>query len=305
MGSITTSVLLKKSSAKKESRSYFMQVDILNDRQNQQGFTLIELSIVLVIIGLIVGGVLVGQDLIKASEIRATVGQVEKYNSAVNTFRTKYNAIPGDIPQVSAGAFGLFQITYGTTLGFGDGNGLIEGGAAGAVLPQGETLAFWRHMSDANLVDGQLGTAGNSLIVAATGQATGAVTTINQSVPDSRTTPTNSFVVYANGGLNYYQLMPLTGIALGPAAYTAGTTGSTPIQAFNMDNKLDDGLPSTGIVVARGIGVTPNAVPSFNNGSLANRCVNGATATATAATYNRVEATGGNDGSCSVRFRFN
>ncbi len=58
-------------------------------RASQLGFTLIELSIVLVIIGLIVGGVLVGQDLIKAAETRATVGQVEKYNAAVNTFRTK------------------------------------------------------------------------------------------------------------------------------------------------------------------------------------------------------------------------
>ena len=73
----------------------------------QVGFTLIELSIVLVIIGLIVGGVLTGQDLIKAAEIRATVGQYEKYNTAVNTFRTKYNGIPGDLLTSSAQAFGL------------------------------------------------------------------------------------------------------------------------------------------------------------------------------------------------------
>lgn len=46
--------------------------------KNQSGFTLIELSIVLVIIGLIVGGVLVGRDLIKAAEVRAQVSQIEK-----------------------------------------------------------------------------------------------------------------------------------------------------------------------------------------------------------------------------------
>ncbi|MBY0406741.1 MAG: prepilin-type N-terminal cleavage/methylation domain-containing protein [Rickettsiales bacterium] len=278
-----------------------MEVVTHNDKKTEQGFTLIELSIVLVIIGLIVGGVLVGQDLIKASEIRATVGQVEKYNSAVNTFRTKYNGLPGDLPQTTAGAFGLFAMTA-TGVAFGDGNGLVEGGATGAVVPVGETIVFWRHMSDANLVDGQLGTTGNSLVTAA-GGTTGAVTTINQSLPDSRTSPTNSFAVYANSGLNYYQLMPLTGITAG--AYTAGTTGMTPIQSFNMDTKLDDGLPVTGIVQAKGIGVTPNAVPSFNNGTLANRCINGTSATDTTATYNRVEASGGNDGSCSVRFRFN
>ncbi len=51
-------------------------------KQNQQsGFTLIELSIVLVLIGLIVGGVLVGQDLIRAAKLRAQIGQIEKFNS--------------------------------------------------------------------------------------------------------------------------------------------------------------------------------------------------------------------------------
>jgi prepilin-type N-terminal cleavage/methylation domain-containing protein len=271
--------------------------------QKQSGFTLIELSIVLVIIGLIVGGVLVGQDLIKASEIRATVGQVEKYNSAVNTFRTKYNGMPGDLPKTDAGAFGLFQMSMASTVGFGDGNGLIEGGASAALIPLGETLVFWRHMSDANLVDGQLGVTGNSLLVAASGATTGAVTTINQSVPDSRTTPTNSFIAYSVGGLNYYQLTPLSGITAN--AYTAGTTAITPIQAFNMDSKLDDGLPVSGIVQAKGISATPDSAPSFNAVSTAATCIVGASATSATSTYNRVAATGGNEGSCSVRFRFN
>ena len=71
----------------------------------QKAFTLIELSIVLVIIGLIVGGVLVGQDLIKAAEIRAQVSQLEKFNTAVNTFHVKYNDIPGDIRR--AAIFGM------------------------------------------------------------------------------------------------------------------------------------------------------------------------------------------------------
>ena len=49
-------------------------------------------------IGLIVGGVLVGQDMIKAAELRAAVGQIEKLDTAVNVFRNKYNGIPGDLP---------------------------------------------------------------------------------------------------------------------------------------------------------------------------------------------------------------
>lgn len=60
------------------------------------GFTLIELSIVLVIIGLIVGGVLVGQDLIRAAQIHNTASQVEKIKISMNLFKLKINQIPGD-----------------------------------------------------------------------------------------------------------------------------------------------------------------------------------------------------------------
>src|SRR5580700_8566203 len=93
---------------------------------HKSGFTLIELSIVLVIIGLIVGGVLVGQDLIRAAGVRATISQIEKYNTAVNTFRAKYNnQLPGDISNPDAAAFGF--AARGTAPGEGDGNGIIEG----------------------------------------------------------------------------------------------------------------------------------------------------------------------------------
>ena len=77
---------------------------------SQQGFTLIELSIVLVIIGLIVGGVLVGRDMIQAATIRAQVAQIEKYNAAVNTFRLKYNGLPGDMLPAVAATFGMFTL---------------------------------------------------------------------------------------------------------------------------------------------------------------------------------------------------
>jgi hypothetical protein len=49
------------------------------------------MSVVLVIIGLLVGGVLVGQNLIAAAGLRATISQIEKYNTAANTFRGKYD----------------------------------------------------------------------------------------------------------------------------------------------------------------------------------------------------------------------
>src|ERR1700722_15466804 len=105
--------------------------------EQTNGFTLIELSIVLVIIGLIVGGVLVGQDLIKAAEVRAQISQIEKYNTAVNTFYGKYQAIPGDMNIATASQFGFTVGSLctgdGTSpYGSRNGNGLIEGAGIAA-----------------------------------------------------------------------------------------------------------------------------------------------------------------------------
>src|ERR1035441_8985409 len=123
------------------------------------GFTLIEVSIVLVIIGLIIGGILVGQDLINAAAIRAQVSQIEKYNAAVNTFRTKFNALPGDMNAATATAFGF--TARGAFAGQGDGNGLIQGVLANAaasnggwIVFAGELQMFWVDLSTANLIDG-------------------------------------------------------------------------------------------------------------------------------------------------------
>src|ERR1700753_1576823 len=104
----------------------------------RQGFTLIELSIVLVIIGLIVGGILVGQDLIKAAEVRAQISQIEKFNTAVNTFRGKFGALPGDLPPAVANQYG-FVVGASCVGGWGqrDGNGLIDGAPSPFMLAQG------------------------------------------------------------------------------------------------------------------------------------------------------------------------
>lgn len=62
----------------------------------QHGFSLVELAIVLVVIGLVVGAVLVGQNLIFAAQIHQQVKQLQEYSMAYNTFEMKYNCIPGD-----------------------------------------------------------------------------------------------------------------------------------------------------------------------------------------------------------------
>jgi prepilin-type N-terminal cleavage/methylation domain-containing protein len=66
-----------------------------------KGFTLIEMSIVMLILALLTGGIFVGKDLIHSSEVRATITQVEMFNLAYNTFQLKYNCWPGDCNNAS------------------------------------------------------------------------------------------------------------------------------------------------------------------------------------------------------------
>ncbi len=128
------------------------------------GFTLIELSIVLVIIGLVVGGVLVGRDLIKSSEIRAQISQIEETKTAINTFNVKYGYLPGDMPPTHTSQLGFFTFT-GAQAGkgckaegfaFGNNDGIINGAA--------EKFPFWSHLSDSKLIKGSYGGVSGNLL---------------------------------------------------------------------------------------------------------------------------------------------
>ena len=92
-----------------------------------RAFTLVELAIVLVIIGLIIGGVLVGRDLIAQAAIRGQIGQIDQYNAAARTFQIKYGGLPGDLNLRKANEFGFYTTgCSGGTAGQRDGNDIIQ-----------------------------------------------------------------------------------------------------------------------------------------------------------------------------------
>lgn len=273
------------------------------------GFTLIELSIVLVIIGLVVGGILVGGDLIKGAEIRATIAQIEGYNSAVNTFRNKYGGIPGDFN--NTGQF--FDIAAWPNMTDGDGNGILEEcralvGAFGTCQPSapvyldissvapafvthsGEFIQFWYHLSASGLIAGIY----NGL--AYNGSSIYGV--IDYSFPRSKMNA-GGIGAFSFNGQNYYQL----GVTSGANAYYRNAVGLTPGQAFDIDKKIDDGLPNAGSVQAMygafiNISLGGNALNYSANPTTA--CQNEATATASS-TY----AVANQNIACALRFKMN
>ena len=106
--------------------------------KNKVGFTLVELSIVLVIIGLVIGGVMVGRDLIETSKIRAQITQISDIETQINTFRLKYNCLPGDCTNATT-VIGASFNSY--TINDGDGDNIIRSTYAyGAVQATGDCL---------------------------------------------------------------------------------------------------------------------------------------------------------------------
>jgi prepilin-type N-terminal cleavage/methylation domain-containing protein len=225
------------------------------------GFTLIELSIVLVIIGLLVGGILVGRDLIKAAEIRAQISQIEKYNTAVRTFQLKYGYLAGDIPATQATAFGFnAAMPRAGTIGEGDGNGILEGkigcgvGGVRKSTLNGETVWFWVDLSaNSGLISPTLNSASATPSVAAT-------TNIPSILPPAKVGNGNYVSVFSkDGDNNYFMIVKLPGLD-GCGSTSSTSLALTPEQAYSIDSKIDDGLPQTGVVKANYLSYTVGGV---------------------------------------------
>ena len=286
------------------------------------GFTLVELSIVLVIIGLIVGGVLVGRDLIIAAAIRAQISQIQKFQSAVNTFRGKYGYLPGDIPDPAATQFGFKP--RGPNAGMGDGDGIVTGIACcsgvggghpyGAAAASGEAAMFWVDLSTAALIDGGFSVSNPTGFYTLTLTSSPKIADI---FPAAKIGGGNYIYVYCGGyancvGIDYF------GISAVSAGYDLidSLAGMSVAQAYALDSKIDDGYPMSGRVVARYLdysvgfssavwangGGTAYENQWFSTGSSIT-CFDWRTGTSSVAEYSNEISNGGNI-NCGLLFQF-
>ena len=115
----------------------------------QKGFTLVEIAIVLVIIGLLLGGILKGQEMITQAKIKNVVADFSGVSAAYYGYQDRYRAIPGD----DANANGRWTLGIATPASGAYGNGIVSGGYATTSANE-ESRLFWLHLRSAGFVAG-------------------------------------------------------------------------------------------------------------------------------------------------------
>jgi prepilin-type N-terminal cleavage/methylation domain-containing protein len=117
----------------------------------QSGFTLIEIAIVLVIIGLLLGGVLKGQELITSARVRNLIAQQDGIKAAFFGFQDRFRAYAGDYAAAST----TLKCPTGTSCLNGNGNGIVEAAATPAAGSEpAETMLAWMHLASAGFLNG-------------------------------------------------------------------------------------------------------------------------------------------------------
>jgi prepilin-type N-terminal cleavage/methylation domain-containing protein len=183
----------------------------------QQGFTLVEIAIVLVIVGLLLGGVMKGQELITSAKVRSFISKQQAVNMAWFSFQDRFQVKPGDMTIAAAQA----QISAS----------VLGGGNADGTITSQESDNLWEHLALAGFLSGSY--------TPAAGAGPAAVEQCTTCMPngfDARMNlATMGFTNAAASAANPYKVRALS--------------GKIPsLVAKDVDTKLDDGIPLTGAI---------------------------------------------------------
>ncbi|MGZ5110942.1 MAG: prepilin-type N-terminal cleavage/methylation domain-containing protein, partial [Usitatibacter sp.] len=182
-------------------------------KSQQSGFTLVEIAIVLVIIGLLLGGILKGQELINSAKVKNLANDFRVTPTYIYAYQDKFKALPGDDQNVAAHVAGATPGPVGTI-----GNGVIDG-HWNSTTQTDESYLFWQHVRLANLAPGPT------------------------DVTDATYRPTNAVsgtIGISSNSAATAQILGMTG------TYQICSKGILGKFAIQLDVQMDDGQPCTG-----------------------------------------------------------
>ena len=235
----------------------------------KSAFSLIELSIVLIIIGLLIAGVTGGASLIKSSQLRSVMGEARGYAVAVNAFYSQFNGLPGD-----------FSTSIGNS-GCGNNTSSIDyfstaastGTCAGAGNITAESANAWVQLRTIGAIDSislnvtavatiapLFGSTSTSTAPASKIQSAGWVFDYRNYTEGAINTAANQNVVILTSGITGTASTTATPI-LGTNISTAALPGS---DALSIDSKIDDGFANSGKVRGINPGATTGCYTASN-----------------------------------------
>ena len=204
-------------------------------RSNNQAFSLVELSLVIVIIGLLMAAITGGTHLLQAAKINKIVSEFGGYAEAVNNFKDKYESFPGDMANASS----FWNVTDG------DGNEQISGLTT-------EALYAWQEMALSGMIAGNYTGADAGTPDFSAGA--------DGNVPESAVKGAYYFLYYYSSSTTSYDVFETEGNALmlGNSNTDSTPWGAvlTPSDAHIIDEKMDDGKAASGTVYAIVSGVS-------------------------------------------------
>lgn len=250
----------------------------------EQGFSLLELAIVIAVIALIAAGVVLGRSQIEISQLQSIVSDVDRYRRAALTYRDRYQQLPGD----HTGATSLTSAdggcpnpsasnakTTATCNGNGDGYiGDVTGNPLGAFTTYSEPLLVWQHLTNSGILSG----AYTGRRSTAAGQITPDVNMPASRFKDGlfmlRHFPTNTVTTgYFKADYRHVFFFGTPGSS---AAYPLNGAVLTTDQAKSIDQKIDDGRPGLGKVLTTPASVRACPTTSVESTAIYDSSVSGA-----------------------------